>query len=487
MTAPAADPLLDALQDLNDYDRTHRIELMYQDTGRLRRGLYRPHTAFFAAGARYRERCALAANRIGKTEGMGGYETALHLTGLYPRWWEGRRWDRGVKAWACGKTNQTLRDIGQEKLLGPPGSFGTGLIPQECIIGAPKRRAGSIPDAIESVAVRHASGGTSRLTFKSYEQGRQSFEGVEQDVIWLDEECPMGIYGECLIRTMATRPGDPGGIVMLTFTPLQGLTDVVLQFLQEGEMPQENEVDGRYVINATWDDAPHLSEAEKADLLAATPPHLRDARTKGIPHLGAGAIYPIDPEEFVIDPFGLPHYWPRFYILDVGWNRTAALWVAWDREQDVFYLYSEHYRAHAEPAVHAAAVKARGEWIPGLIDPAARGRQPNDGSRLLDDYIGLGLHLTPSANAVEAGIYEVWEMISTGRLKVFRSLTNWLMEYRLYRRDEKGKVVKERDHLMDCTRYGVLSGRNVAMVEPIEADLWDEHMSGIGRNTTTGY
>ncbi len=58
------------------------------------RDLYPKHMEFFAAGARYRERCAMCANRVGKTFGMGGYETSCHLTGLYPDWWPGRRFDR---------------------------------------------------------------------------------------------------------------------------------------------------------------------------------------------------------------------------------------------------------------------------------------------------------------------------------------------------------------------------------------------------------
>ena len=55
------------------------------------RRLYPKLLEFFRAGAKYRERCLMAANRTGKTLGGGGYETACHLTGLYPDWWEGKR------------------------------------------------------------------------------------------------------------------------------------------------------------------------------------------------------------------------------------------------------------------------------------------------------------------------------------------------------------------------------------------------------------
>lgn len=131
-------------------------------------------------------------------------------------------------------------------------------------------------------------------------------------------------------------------------------------------------------------------------------------------------------------------------------------------------MYTEHYRGKAEPATHATAIRARGEWIPGLIDPAARGRGQDDGQQLLVMYRDLGLQLTESANALEAGIYDVWQRLSTGRLKAFRTLMNWQAEYRLYRRDDDGKVVKKFDHLMDTTRYLVLSGRDIAIPVPVE-------------------
>src|SRR6185312_15188799 len=162
----------------------------------------------------------------------------------------------------------------------------------------------------------------------------------------------------------------------------------------------------RFCVQATWSDAPHLTEDQKARLYDSIPPYQRDARTKGV-----------------------PKFWPRCYALDVGWNRTAAVWGAWDQDQDIVYLYSEYYRGQAEPAVHAQAILSRGKWIPGAIDPAARGRQQADGERLIDQYVELGLTIGAADNAVEAGIYEVWSRLSSQRLKVFRSLQNWLMEF----------------------------------------------------------
>jgi phage terminase large subunit-like protein len=239
LTAADEQLLLDLLAR-DEADRARNaIERYYPDAGPLRRECYPKHMKFFAAGADHRERLFLAANRVGKTEGVGAYECALHLTGQYPAWWVGRRFSGPVRAWAAGKTNETTRDIVQAKLCGPVlGSghtkrlAGTGMIRGDAL-GEVAWKSG-LQDLIDTVKVRHTSGGWSVLGLKSYQQGRGSFEGTEQDIVWLDEEPPMEVYAECLIRTMTTR-----GMVLLTFTPLEGMSEVVLAFLDGGKLPAD--------------------------------------------------------------------------------------------------------------------------------------------------------------------------------------------------------------------------------------------------------
>ena len=214
-----------------DRQARRKLATYYPDDGPLRRELYAKHLEFFRQGPEHRERLMLAANRIGKTEGVGGYETTLHLTGRYPHWWEGRRYTRPVAAWAAGDTGKTVRDILQFKLLGPLDAPGTRLIPGDDI-GRITRKS-HLADAVDKMRVKHKSGGWSELVFKSYDQGYEAFQGTEQDIIWLDEEPPLPIYTECLIRTMTT-----DGMIMATFTPLNGLSDVVLLFMPESKMTE---------------------------------------------------------------------------------------------------------------------------------------------------------------------------------------------------------------------------------------------------------
>lgn len=216
----------------------------------------------------------------------------------------------------------------------------------------------------------------------------------------------------------------------------------------------------------SWSDAPHLTSEAKTTILAGIPPWQREARTLGIPALGSGAIYQVPPEEMMVTGFPLPKHWPRCFGLDVGWKTNALLWAAWDRDTDTVYIYDELYRGKVEPSVIAASWKTKGDWIPGVIDPAANGRSQKDGAQLLQMYSDLGMDLLKADNTVEAGIFTVWERLSGGRLKIFNNCVNTLAEYRLYRRDKHGKVVKKADHAMDALRYLIMSGLDRAIVEP---------------------
>lgn len=224
----------------------------------------------------------------------------------------------------------------------------------------------------------------------------------------------------------------------------------------------------RYTVMATWDDCPHLDEAAKAEMLREYPAFQRDARSRGIPALGSGTIYPIPESEIRVAPFEIPSHWPRVWAADTdagaGW--TACIWLAWNREANSFYLYDCFKRSHAEAAVYIEAIKARGAWIPGVADAAGLAVTTHDSEQVIAIWRRAGLDVTLPDKAVEAGIQQVWELLSGGRLKVFANCGPWFDEFRLYRRDDKGRVVKKDDHLMDCTRMGVRSGRDRMKTAP---------------------
>lgn len=424
------------------------------------------HSSFFAAGSKYNERMFCAGNRCGKSI-AGAFEVSCHATGVYPDWWIGRTFNKPTNGWAIGSTARATRDTAQKELIGQVGAWGTGMIPKDKF-GKFWALSG-VPQGIDIIQVKHISGGWSTIGFKNYEQPLSAFYGTALDWVWLDEECPIEVYNECLIRTMTTN-----GLMLNTFTPLKGLTPHVVRFAEKADylagaekligLPSitlENGEDARLqdvnnykaIIQAGWDDAPWLSEDSKNQMEADTEPHLRAARRSGKPSMGSGNVFPIAIESLMVEPFKIPPYFKRMYALDVGWNRTACLWAAIDPQSDTVYIIDEHYAGEQQPPIHAAAIRGRGNWIQGVIDPASRGRSQRDGAQLMQDYKDLGLRLVPAVNNVDAGISNLWQRMTTGNIKFFNSLPHLAKEFVLYRRNLNGKIVKENDHLMDCLRY----------------------------------
>jgi len=227
--------LLKLAQERKKRDQYNALLTYFTDSGENARSLYPKHTLFFSKGKEYKERALIAGNRSGKTLACC-FEMALHLTGLYnnePKfaWWDGRKFDKQISAWSIGKTHETTRDILQKYLIGSIHDVGSGMIPKDLIVDYSSKPG--VPNAIQDVFIRHSSGGVSELSFKSYIQGVDAMMGTSRHVIHLDEEPdePM-IYSECLTRTMTTN-----GIIMLSFTPLHGLSDVVQSFLIGGKFP----------------------------------------------------------------------------------------------------------------------------------------------------------------------------------------------------------------------------------------------------------
>lgn len=417
---------------------------------------YKPYSKqkeFHAAGNRYRERLFMAGNQLGKTL-AGAAEAAMHLTGKYPDWWEGKRYDKPIVAIAGSESYELTRDGVQRLLVGPPMTeeeWGTGYIPKADIISS-TRRSG-VSGALDSITVRHVSGGTSTLLFKAYEQGRGKWQANTVNYIWFDEEPPEDVYFEGITRTNATQ-----GLIAVTFTPLKGMSSVVARYILE-HSPD------RSVITMTIEDAEHYTPEERQKIIDSYPAHEREARTKGVPSLGSGRIFPVAEELITVVPFEVPKHWVQICGIDFGWDHpTAGARLAWDRDADVIYVTTVYRQREATPIVHAGALKPWGAWLPwswphdGNNDMAA-------GPNLASQYRAQGLNLLPEratfedgSNSVEAGLMEMLDRMITGRFKVFSTCGEWFEEFRLYHRKD-GKVVKERDDVISASRYALMMKR----------------------------
>ena len=210
-----------------DRRRKNKYFSMFPDSGPYRRELYVPHMEFIEATKTHSECAFLAGNRTGKSETVTYCATAW-LTGLYPDWWTGRVFNRRVDILIAGENAKLVRDSIQMKLIGPPNDMGTGMIPFESIYE--KKSKSGVPDALDTVTIRHKDGGFSRLVFGSYDQGREAFQATEYDVVIFDEEPPIAIYTEGLMRTMTRN-----GLVLIAATPLKGMTELMLEFQKARE------------------------------------------------------------------------------------------------------------------------------------------------------------------------------------------------------------------------------------------------------------
>lgn len=180
----------------------------------------------------------MVGNQQGKTV-AGSFETAMHLTGRYPDWWEGAVFDRPTKIWVAGVTGESTRDNPQRLLIGPPQieeAWGTGAIPKDAL--KETERARGVADLLDSAIVKYGGGGDvgmgdSILLFKAYEKGRQKWQGDTIDALWCDEEPPPDIYSEGRTRTQL---GQRGTFTFITFTPLLGMSEVVSSFLTAAQV-----------------------------------------------------------------------------------------------------------------------------------------------------------------------------------------------------------------------------------------------------------
>lgn len=418
---------------------------------------------FHAAGADNPERMLMAANRVGKTM-SAGCEVSFHATGDYPDWWQGKKFTKPVLIWTGSPTNETSKDIVQAELLGGLGEkLGTGWIPRSRLVGQPTTRQAGVKNVVESFSVRHRSLGLSTVNLKTYEQGWQKWQGTAPHVVWLDEEPDdYKIYSEAQTRILTSN-----GILLVTFTPLLGATDLVDHFRSGG--------DGIYLKGATWNDAPHLAEADKKRLAASYRDHERDARTQGIPMMGEGAVFPVGDDTIRVQPFKIPEHYAQIKGCDFGIDHPAAgAHIAWDRDQDCIYVIDCYRKTNETAPYHAAWLNKGNRRIPVAWPHDGMNREKAGGKQLQASYRELGVNMLgksaryPKApgdasdkggsQPVEPIVNEVLDRMLTGRFKVFANLGEWFEEKRSYHRKD-GLIVAKRDDILKATFYAVMMRR----------------------------
>ncbi len=417
--------------------------------------------AFIALSLTRRECGLLAGNRVGKSE-VAAYAVATHLTGNYPKAWPGKVFDHPIKGWTAGPSSTDVRNVMQSKLCGQfgvPSAFGTGMIPKHLFADKPTLARG-VTDAFDTIQVRHVSGGVSVLSFKSYEQGKDKFQGETLDLGHCDEDPgDKDIYSEFLTRIL------PSGLMLFTATAIKGRTPLV-------ELYWQKPTPDRAMVEMSLDEAEQYTEEEKQKMLAAYPAHERATRRYGTPMMGSGRVFPYD-EESIKEPFisRVPFEWAKLWGVDFGvMHPFAAVLIAWDKDNDVVHVLQcvrmVGEGAQSQPLFHATAVKNHGANVPVAWPHDGAAREKGGGGTVASIYKKHGLLMLPvhatfpeGGYSTEAGIREMDDRMMTGRFKVGAHCVSWFEEFREYHRDEQGLLVKVKDDALSATRIALMMKR----------------------------
>lgn len=428
------------LEEENEYKQFNQLDF-YEP--------YEPQRKFHNGGRNKRERAFMASNRSGKTW-AAAHEVAFHLTGKYPKWWRGRRFKEPTRWWVAGDSGESTRDAPQKLLFGDY-PYGTGTIPKSNIIST--SAAKGVTGLIDFAMIRHVSGGKSRIAFKTYAKGRQGWQAETLHGVWYDEEPPADVYSEGFTRTHTKM-----GLSLLTFTPLLGVSDVVMRFIQA------HDKDTRHLATMTIDQAEHFTPEQREKIVAGYPEHERAARARGQPMLGSGRVFQFDESMIKCEPFDIPADWKRICGIDFGWDHpTAAVWIAVDPKDNSLVVYDSYKEQGLTPVIHAVSIKEKGDFIPIAWPRDGLQTEKGTGKQLKDFYVEQGCNMVfqpakysdERSNHVEPGLIDMTQRFESGKFKIFSDQHEWFDEFRLYHR-KNGKVERKFDDLISATRYAVM-------------------------------
>lgn len=421
--------------------------------------LYDWQKEFIESTKNYSQVALIAANRIGKTW-TGTYIDSCHALGEYPDDWPGHRFDHAPLIWCLGYSGEKTRDLLQAAIVGRKDGdqFIGGLIPAERIISYESMTG--TPNALRTAFIRHSSGDISRIQFWSYSQGQHALMGDGVDFFHIDEEPEdPEIFPQVLVRT-ATGDKGRGGRGILTLTPENGRTELVIQFM-------DTPGPGQKFMQKGWDDAPHLSDRVKTELLASFPAHQREMRTKGVPMLGHGRIYDMAEDAITCPSFDIPPHWYVIDGMDFGWDHPQGqLQLVEDRDNGMFYVTRAWKQKQVKASDAWSATKLWAENVPTAWPADGLQHEKGSAKQQKEYYTEAGFEMlfehatwADGGNGVEAGLMELRDLMLNGKLKVFAGLRDFFNEFLQYHRDANGHIVKSQDDLMDCLRYAYMMRR----------------------------
>jgi phage terminase large subunit-like protein len=455
--------------DINNYLYNYRSRYLYYKPTEKQKLLHNSTKNAFEIGN-------FGANRTGKTMGAA-QQAAYFITGRYPSFYDGHRFEFAPNGVCLANNAQDIREIWQDYLFGGPITNGQGFIPDDLIV----KKIYSNKGVLESIHVKHESGGIAQCQFKTYGQGVDKMQGKRYNFAFIDEEPDsLELYHEILLRLMDTGDGKGQGIMILTMTPKKGMTNLVSYFMnrkiikdtkygkteEEYYISPESLENGKIYFHTDWNETHFLSEESKERYLANIPPHLIDCVTRGLPVFGDGLIYPAPEDQVVIEPFDIPNHFLLFNGMDFGFeDHTAVVFFAYDRDNDTIYVYKEYKVNHLTIEQHIPPLYAMGcDKIPTICDPyQGHNKDDKDSVSRVEKYQQGGLKLIVSKRNKQTVILEsIRDRMRRGTFKIFYTCKRLLNEKRSYVTVD-GKIKKGNDHLMNAMEYGMTLGLKYAL------------------------
>jgi phage terminase large subunit-like protein len=426
---------------------------------------YPTQLAFFAAGnTGIHQRLVYGGSQTGKTTCCAA-EVAWHMTGAYPPFWTGKRFNKPIRCWVVGESVVLVRDTAQRQLCGGT-DFGTGTIPLEAFAKKPIMVPGGT-GAIDTIFVTHQTDGkidgTSTLTFKTFEMRRERLQAETVDLIWIDERPDEQIYSELLARTSAV-----DGHLIVSYTPIGegGAAGVTYRFLVE---PSSD----RQPFRITSSEAKHITEERRAELVSEYSDAERETRLEGTPQLGTGPVFPVELLSGMIRPFNpddLPS-WARHVVgIDFGFDHPfAAVYIAWDHQTGSVWVIDSFRMERSSALYHVQRIHGmtRGLRIPIAFPHDGNVHDKGSGLPLAQQYKSFGANMMSThavnhgtkQNNIEPALEDIREMMFSGKLTIAGHNAELIEEMRTYHRDEDYRIVKQRDDLVSAFRYACMMRR----------------------------
>lgn len=397
-----------------------------------------------------RNRWVFGGNRSGKTE-CGAVEAVWWARGIHPY----RKNRSAVEGWIVSLSYEVQRDVAQAKFL-------SYLNPDwiEDVVMSSGRKESAEYGIIDYILIKNVSGGVSKVSFKSCDQGREKFQGTSLDFVWFDEEPPLDIYQECRMRVL-----DRKGEVWGTMTPLKGLTWVydAIYLNSAGD-------DEVWCEHMEWADNPFLDPDEVAALSSCMDEETLNSRRYGKFSAAEGIVYrEFDQSRHVLEaPFSVPFEWQDTLSIDPGLNNPlACLFFATDYDGNV-YVVGEWYEAGRDIDYHAKKIfetadslgwhrDAKGR-LEALIDSAATQKTLASAKSVADLFFERNIVVNTRVDKdLFSGIARVKSYFAADKIKIFPCCVNLIRELKSYWWGAGDRPVKKDDHALDALRYYIMS------------------------------